>query len=518
MNVSRRNWFTALLVLMLGTWASAQPTTAPATAPAVPGAGTRVVVIPVEGMIDEFVRDTLRQRVQRAREMGATTIILKINTYGGLVTAGLDISRFLKQQSDLHTIAYINEKAISAGALIAVACNEIVMEPHAMIGDSGVIRSDGQELTGTMQAKAESPVIEDFYDSAMRNGHPELLLRGMVVTDLVIHYIENPQTGERRFVEDKQYDKLTAQGWVPVPGVRDPLDTAGTLVTLNTDLAITLGLAEGKYATVEDFAASRGYEVLATLNPNFNERVVGFLSSLAVRGILLSVFMFAIYMAFSTPGHGAPEALAMVALAALLGVPYLTGYAQWYEIVAVLLGVALLAVEIFVLPGFGVAGITGLLLVLGGLTMTFVPPIDMPALPRSWGGGFPWAAVREGLMVTLGGMIGSLLLWWWLSRYLPKLPYFGGLVLNTTVGSTIEPDAAPTPANAWPALGARGTVVTDLRPGGTASFDDPTIGERRVTDVVTDRGFVPAGTDVVVRQIEGSRVVVRPISESNRGL
>jgi membrane-bound serine protease (ClpP class) len=392
--------------------------------------------------------------------------------------------------------------------MIAVACNEIVMEPHALIGDSGVIRGDGQELTGTMQAKAESPIVEDFYDSAIRNGHPELLLRGMVQAGIVIHFVENPETGERRFVEPRQLDELKEAGWRPVPGVRDPLDADNTLVTLGTDLAVTVGLATAKVTSIESLVAERGLTLIATLNPTINDRVIGFLSSLTVRGLLITGLMFCLYIAFSTPGHGLPEAAAVVIVAVLLGVPWLTGYAQWYEVIAVLLGVVLLALEIFVTPGFGVLGLTGIVMVLIGLTMTFVPPFDVPDLPSSWE-GFSWQPVKEGLIVTLSGMIASLFLWWWVSRYLQKLPYFNRLVLATNVAGTQDP--TPVVNLSWPPLGAEGTVVTDLRPGGTASFHDETIGDVRVTDVVTDRGYVPAGTRVVVRSIEGSKVLVRPV-------
>lgn len=509
--MGHRLLITALCLLLAPVWGfaqSTQPTTAPAR--------ERTVVIPVSDMIDDYNRDFIKKRFDMAREMGATTVILKIDSYGGLVTSALDISRFIKQQTDLHTIAYVHQKAISAASMIAIACNEIIMEPHAQIGDSGVIRGDGQPLEGTERAKMESLVVEDFRDSAVRNGYSVPMVEAMVVMSVEVYYIEHAETGERRLVNGPEYRRLTQAGtfadspWKPVEGVRYPVDSAESLLTLNTDLAIMFGLAKEKHPTIEAFAASRGLDVIATLDPDFGERVIGFLSSMTVRGLMVTVLMFALYMSFSTPGQGAPEAVALIAIAVLLGVPFLTGYAQWYEIVAVLLGVVLIAIEVFLLPGFGFAGITGLLLVLGGLTMTFVPPIDVPSMPVEWG-GFSWQPVHEGLMVVLSGMVASLLLWWWLSRYMSKLPYVNRLVLTTTVGSTIDPTEMLVPQTAWPTIGAVGMVTTDLRPGGTASFDDPTIGDVRVIDVVTDRGFVVAGTRVAIKAIEGSRIIVRPI-------
>ncbi len=131
---------------------------------------SRAVVIVMQGEVNDYNRDTLFLRFREARAMGADTVVLEVNTYGGLVTAGLDISRFIKQQNDLHVIAFVREKAISAGVMIALACDEIVMAPHALMGDSAPIAvSPGQQgmqtLGETERAKAESPILEDFRDT-----------------------------------------------------------------------------------------------------------------------------------------------------------------------------------------------------------------------------------------------------------------------------------------------------------------------------------------------------------------
>ena len=205
-----------------------------------------------------------------------------------------------------------------------------------------------------------------------------------------------------------------------------------------------------------------------------------------------------------------------ISLVLLLGVPLLTGYAQWWEIVAVVLGLALLAVEIFMIPGFGVTGISGILLVLVGLIMTFVPkePGGLPGiLPHLRG---TWDAIQQGLLVVVGGLACSMALWLWLNRYLPKLPYLNHLILTATSGgspSATELPSTPAPApDVWPAVGTIGTAITDLRPGGSASFPDETLGDNRMADVISDSGFVRAGVKVVVREASASSVVVRAIS------
>jgi membrane-bound serine protease (ClpP class) len=147
----------------------------------------KAAVVILKGEIDDFARDSIERRFAEARAAGAKTVILNINTYGGLVTAGLDISGFLKRQTDIHTIAFVDEKAISAGAMIALACDEIVMDPSAVIGDCApiIFKTDGaiDTMGATERAKAASPVLADFLDSAARNGYDPRVAEAMVVID-----------------------------------------------------------------------------------------------------------------------------------------------------------------------------------------------------------------------------------------------------------------------------------------------------------------------------------------------
>src|SRR5690606_5413240 len=116
-----------------------------------------------------------------------------------------------------------------------------------------------------------------------------------------------------------------------------------------------------------------------------------------------------------TPGTGLAEVMAVASLAVLMGIPMLTGLATWFEILLVLGGVILLGVELFVLPGFGLAGITGVFMILGGLAMTFIPPIKLPDAPIGYGVDWSWLA--NGILTIIAALTASLLLWWWLSRY-----------------------------------------------------------------------------------------------------
>lgn len=503
-------------------------TSEPATQPAAAKpAGTRAVVIELSGDVDDFMFRSLRTRLDEARRLGADTVILEIDTYGGLVTSGMEISRLIKRQTDLHTIAFVKSKAISAGAMISVAADQIVMEPHSQIGDSGVIAAGAtgvQELDPHTRAKVESPVLEDFYDSAIRNGYDPLLLQAMVTMDRAVYWIENTQTSERRFVGEEEYEKLVEnvppeqRVWKPVLPERNPIDARDTLLMLSSELAEKVGLSKGTFDSVEQFAAARGLTILERLAPTTGERLIGWLGSMAVRSILMTVLLFSLYMAFQTPGYGIPEAVAAISLVVLMAVPAMSGHAQWYEVVAVVLGLALIAVELFVLPGFGFPGITGILLVLAGLTMAYVPPMKVPGMPVGF--GVSLGAVRDAIFSVLGALVASLLLWWWLSRYLPRLPYFGGLILQQSRGDVATvgtgPAGAATPV-AWPTPGMQGKVVADLRPGGLAEFFDETTNDTRTIDVVCDCGYVARDTPVVVREVQGTRIVVRPLKQPTNG-
>jgi membrane-bound serine protease (ClpP class) len=494
------------------------PTTSTGIQPAVtPPTSRLAVVVVLKGEIDEFNKDSMIKRFDEARKLGADTIILQINTYGGLVTSGLDISGFLKRQNDLRVIAFVDEKAISAGAMIALACNEIVMEPVAKLGDCAPIMmsssGSGLETMGAAErAKMESPILEDFYDSAVRNGYDPLLVQSMVSVGRVVHWVQGPG-GERRFVDEPTYQSLTKEGWKPVAGEPDPIDSGDTLLTVNSDRAVRLGLAKAIEHSPQSLAASRGFSIQATLAPSSGEAIIGFLSSAAVRGILTTVFLLSLYLCFSHPGHGMAEVVAVVSLGVLIGVPLLTGYAQWWEILAILIGLVLISLEIFVIPGFGVAGIAGIVLLLAGLTMTFVgdEPIGIPGvLPKLQG---TWDNLLHALYIVVGGMACSLLLWFWIQRYLPKLPYLNRLILATSTNAhqpvTSEAIQDVVQTAVWPPLGSKGKAVTDLRPGGSAAFFDDAIADARIIDVISDIGFIREGTEVIVREAGRARIVVR---------
>lgn len=493
----------ALLILVPGRWSRAQ-TTQP----------TPTVVITLTGEIDDYARDNLFRRFAQARAMGAHTIILELDTPGGLVTSGLNITEFLRSLDDLHVIAYVHHEAYSAGSMIAMACNEIVMEPGAMIGDCAPIVFTDEEGLKTMgeteRAKAESPILADFYASAQRNGYDPLLVSSMVSIKHEVHWLQSPD-GTRKFVDENEYKDLLTKGWKPVRGVPDPVNR-GTLLTVDSNLAQTLGISKATYASIDALATARSLHVEATLEPTGGEMFIRWLGSTLVRAVLIFVLIQSMYIVFSHPGHGMAETIAAVALSILILVPLLTGYASWLDITLILLGIALMALDIFVIPGHFLPALIGLGLFLFGLILTFVGP--EPGVP-GWSPDLPetWGMLQTGLLVVTGAMLASIVVSVLLSRYIGSLPYFGKLVLTNT--SPQPPRHAATldaPLNnPWPAVGTVGVAVTDLHPGGSAQFPDAAHGEQRIADVISESGYVSKGSAIAVRELRGAYAVVRII-------
>ncbi len=496
----------ALAGLIAGRCSAETQRTGPVTVPT-------VAIVALHGEVDDYSRGLLVRQIEQARKTGAKTIILDLDTYGGLVVSGLDITGYLRGLDDLHVIAYVH-KAISAGAMIAVSCNEIVMAPSAVIGDCAPIIFDTDNKLQTMgaaeRAKAQSPVVADFDASADRNGYDRLLLESMVITERVVYWVENPNTHEKKFVDEAGYTKLTSAGWQAVPGVPCPVDGADTLLTVHTAEAVKLGLASGVAPSVEALASQRGLRIVADLSPGSGEKVIEFLINPAVKSILFTILSISLWVFLGSPGHGLAEACAVISLGLLLGVPLLTGYASWWEVLAIFGGLALLAFEVFVFPGHGASAIAGIVLILGGLLLTFIGP-------EPGGGIFPnnagsWTNLRNGLLSLTCGITASLVLLMLLQKYLPHLPLFRRLILSTTSGGSVMKNSVDVlPENTWPGVGTSGVAVTDLRPGGSAEFLDLSVNDNRTIAVVSESGYVEAGAKLIVRESKGNRIVVRAV-------
>ena len=472
-----------------------------------------VAIVPLRGQIDDYSRNDFFRRFERAKSMGARVVIVSIDSPGGLVTPSMEISRFLKREDGVRTVAFVTDKAYSGASLVALACQEIWMAPSSVIGDCApiIFNTEGQlqPLPTAERAKQESPILAEFYDSAKRNGYNPLVAAAMVDVGRSVYLLQN-QAGQFKAVDEAEYGKLKGtDGWNDAPGFRVPIDGPTSLLTVNPDEAKALGLSKGTVSSVQTLVAKIGGHVVADLTPGLSEAFVEFLNNPFVRMILLTIFLQSLYIALHAPGHGAAEAVAVVSLAALVGVPLLTGYAQWWEVAVIFIGLGLCAFEIFVFPGHLVSLIVGSVMVVAGLVLTFAGkepsgmPGWLPSLQQTWHG------IQNGLMAVVGGFFLTVLLSLWVRRFLPSIPYFSRFILTATTGNTA--DVKPSQSqDAWPFVGSVGIAMTDLKPGGSVEF--PYADASRATAVVSSSGYVPAGTKVAVEQVQGNFVRVRAIA------
>jgi len=494
-------------------------------------------IIPLEGEITDITAESIKRRIAEARKLGAKIIVLELDTPGGMVTSSIAIADMLRSLTDVKTVAWVNPNALSGGSLVAVACNEIVMSLLSRMGDSQVIMGD---LTGVeavpkdLQPKAYTPVIHDFRTSARRNGYSEVLAEAFVMPELEVWWLENTKTGEREFVftEEKEKrmgeDRPSGDGQAdsgsevkvepPAPEwklvekyhdevlnmdvkIRQPIESEKELLAMSPGEAIAYGFCKGIVSSESDLRSHYHLSNVVRLSPLWSESLAVWLTSGVIRGILLVLILLGVYVEFHAPGLSLPGLVALIALIIFVGAPYLTGLANIWEIVLIFLGFGLIGLEVFVIPGFGVAGISGAVLVLVGLIATFIPeepgrtfPMFFPTMPSTLIGlRIALSTIVTAMMVSFAGMV-------MLSRYLPKMPLLRKLVpANPTPSQVLMEDAYAGAARVGDVGRAEGT----LRPAGKARFADVLV------DVVTQGEFVDGNTPVEVIERRGNRVVVR---------
>jgi membrane-bound serine protease (ClpP class) len=459
-------------------------------------------------MIDDGLYRSIRRRTQLAIEQGADYVVYEIGTYGGLVQAADDISKYLILEAgkNLHTVAYVVTEAISAGAMVSVSCKDIVMRHSTTIGDCAPITLGGK-LEGVEREKAESFIRAAFMRAAEANNYPPALLKAMVSLRMKVYRVKNLQTNQDEFFEEEE-----------LPADPNKYDLTNKQLVVSSDEILTLTAAQAyEYhiarALVDDldgvFAFLGGRDGVAfaekipRLQPNWSEQMVRWLNSPVVFGILFMIALLGVYVEFNTPGVGLPGLVAVICFAIIFGSKYLVGMADWIEIALFAVGALLLAVEIFVLPGFGVAGVLGIMFMLAGLLGILVPQ-NIP-WPRS---DFDWKLFTNGAIALSSGFVAFLLLAYVLSRFIPRLEFFSGLILapaEAKQGTEFEVSYTAPAQNGQVQLkvGDIGEVLTPLRPAGTARFASA------VVDVVAEAAFLEGGTRVIIMAIHGNKVVVR---------
>jgi membrane-bound serine protease (ClpP class) len=427
-----------------------------------------VYVARINGIIDLGLAPYVQRVLDEAVAAKASAVVLHINTFGGRVDAAVQIRDALLA-SPVRTVAFVDRRAISAGALISLAAENIVMAGGGTIGAATPVQAGQPGAPAQpVEEKTVSYVRKEFRATAESRKRPPLIAEAMVDAD-----VEIPEIIEK-----------------------------GKLLTLTTDEALAHKVADLRADSLESALAGLGLggAELRHTSLNWAERVVRFLTHPVVSSLLVTVAMLGIIIELRTPGFGIPGALGLTSLGLFLWGHWLVQLAGWEELLLALAGIALLALEFFVIPGFGIAGVLGILALLAGLVLSLLGS----------GGNAPEfivAATGRVVFALLLALAGSFVL----LRFLPRLPLGRSLILNTRLEADTGYTSAPTTDGGW--LGRQGHAVSPLRPAGIADID----GQR--VDVVSDGGFIDAGEPIRVERVDGNRIVVKrtPITEERLG-
>jgi membrane-bound serine protease (ClpP class) len=511
-------FFTLLLLLAVPSALRAQPA-GEVVKPIQEKAHEKVYVIKLSGEVDDIMRHSLERRVAIAVHGGADLIVYDIDTYGGLLTSCLEMTR-LTRDSRIPIVAWVHPKAYSAGAILALACSQIVVTSNASFGDCAPI-VPGDTIPATERAKANSPVLQDIEASSKKNGFDRNTAWAMVEVEREVDELHNAVTGEVRYTaDDADKAKLLNEQLITPDGKKtnpwrfsQVIDGPNTLLTVDAEMAIKLKFAQARADNLEDLRAVlniRSEPVI--LDFTYAELFARWLGSYWVRGLLFTLMLIGAWIEFSHPGTMFGGIGALICLVLLVAAPYMAGIAQAWEIGLIVLGVAIILIDLIFAGGVGLAAVPGFILMAVGIVGTFIPAEPgggwIPQLPQTY------AALQSGISVVVFGTIAAMAAFFVMAKYLYMTPGLRRLQLKpapATGGSVVLQDAIETAAGEAVFAGALGRASTDLRPAGKARFGE------HLMDVATEGQFIRAGEVVKVLEANAARVVVKPYQPETEG-
>ena len=440
----RRAGVIAVVVALLGALPSA-------AAPPV------VYVASVDGVIDLGLAPFVERMLAEATAANAAAVILEINTFGGRVDAAVLIRDALLR-ARVPTVAFVNKRAISAGALISLAAGTIAMADGGTIGAATPVQMGAPGGSAApVSEKTVSYMRKEFRATAESRKRPPIVAEAMVDPDVVI------------------------------PGLVEK----GKLLTLTTSEALEHKLADVRADSLEALLAHLKLDEAEVRRgtANWAERVVRVLTHPVLSSVLMTIGILGLIVEIRTPGFGVPGIVGIASLAILFWGHWLVRLAGWEELLLVTAGVLLLVLEIFVIPGFGMAGLLGIVSLLGGLTLSLIGAGATTQTMLHAAG-----RVAASLVAAMAGALVLL-------KLLPHLPYARALVLDTGLASRTGYASALETDRRW--LGKQGIASTPLRPAGIAEIDGTRV------DVVSQGEYVDAGAVIEVVSVEGNRIVVR---------
>jgi len=418
---------------------------------------TTVYLVKIEGEINLGLPNYIQRIVQRANEQKAGGLIVEVNTPGGRVDAALLI-RDAIFAAEVPVHAFINREAASAGALISLSCDSIYMAPGSSIGAVTPVDQAGNKAS----EKTVSYLRSVMRSIAQRNHRPVDIVEAMVDED------------------------------IEIPGVIEK----GKLLTLTAEESLKLNVADGLAHDLEEVLAICGLagSKIVRINISWSEKLVYILTNPIISSLLLTLGIFGLIFEIRTPGWGIGGTLSLIALALFFGSHYLAELAQWTEILLFLIGVALLLLEVFVFPGFGIAGVAGITLVVASFILSLIPHVGSVGFEDVLS-----AMTQVGISFILAFALVIPIV-----KFLPKTRVFKSLILDAQEKAADGFRATPEEYDSL--LGAEGYAFSSLRPSGIGIF-----GKKRV-DVVAEGEFVAPNERIKVIKVQGYRIIVQKLA------
>ena len=418
---------------------------------------TRVLQLNLKADIDPRTSRYMELGLDKAAEEAYDIVFIEMDTYGGLVTDAKDIVEKILD-SAIPVYVFINKDAASAGALISIACDSIYMSPGASIGAATVVVGDGS-------------AAPDKYQSYMRS-----TMRSTA-----------EQTGRDPAIAEAMVDQS-----IEIEGVSEE----GQVLTFTTSEAIKFGFCEGEYTSINEALRENGileYSI-DVFSLSASEKIIAVFLNPVLSGILILIIVGGIYFELQTPGVGFPI-IAAVAAAILYFIPYyLNGLAANWEIIAFVIGIILIGIEILVIPGFGVAGVSGIILIVGSLTLVM---LDNDVFDFSL---VPFQNILMAFATTLSGLVGGMFVIFFGGVKFSQSKMFQKVALTTVQATS---DGYVSNFIEVSMTGKTGTAFTILRPSGKVQIDN------EVYDAYTRGEYIDKGVNIEVIDQESSTLQVR---------
>ncbi|MCF7953208.1 MAG: nodulation protein NfeD [Spirochaetales bacterium] len=461
-----------------------------------------VYVIPIKGEINQNLTVFIRRSIEKAKAENACCIIFDIDTFGGRVDSALQITTLIGSLSEITTIAYVGLQpegtavSWSAGALISFSSDFIFMAPGTSMGAAAPILQSPDGTSQPANEKTVSAVRTQMASLAEKNGYPPGIALAMV--DLDVELLEVYVDGELQVLTRNEFETLqrtASENLEIIEG--STISASGKLLSLTAEQLKRYKVSSGTFMTYRDMLAETGLEnrKLMELSPSGADRAVSLLTGSTLSSILILIGIIALFMEITSPGFGIPGTIAVLAFAALFSGNALLGNVGSVELLLFVTGVALLIIEIFLIPGFGLAGISGIAMMVIGLIFSMQ---DFLIPDVSW----QWDIFGRNALLVLGNVIAGFIFFSILAFLVPKYTPFKRLTLSlnqdTSLGYTSQ--------NAEEEIryvGKTGRAVTALHPSGKAEID----GE--VQQVVTSGEYIEKDTPITVSTVSGNRIVVK---------